>query len=65
MPVGERTVRSPAEAFGPSIAILDVGLPSLDGLELARRLRASDSTRSLSFSSCACCDASARRTPPC
>ncbi len=29
-----------AEAFDPSIAILDIGMPGMDGCELARRLRA-------------------------
>lgn len=28
-----------AESFGPSIAVLDIGLPVMDGYELARRIR--------------------------
>ncbi|MDP3719563.1 MAG: PAS domain-containing protein [Acidobacteriota bacterium] len=32
------------EAFQPGLAILDIGLPSMDGYELARRLRALDSS---------------------
>ena len=31
-----------AEAFHPAIALLDIGLPVMDGFELARRLRGSD-----------------------
>ena len=33
--------------FHADIAILDIGLPSLNGLDLARRLRSADATRSL------------------
>jgi two-component system CheB/CheR fusion protein len=36
-----------AEAFGPDIALVDVGLPGLDGYEVARRLRARPGLRSL------------------
>lgn len=32
------------EAFQPGLAILDIGLPSMDGYELARRLRARDAS---------------------
>ncbi len=28
-----------ADAFGPQVAVLDIGLPVMDGWELARRLR--------------------------
>jgi CheY-like chemotaxis protein len=31
-----------AKTFKPAIALLDIGLPMIDGYELARRLRASD-----------------------
>lgn len=36
---GERAL-AVAPAFRPEVAILDIGLPGLDGYELARRLRA-------------------------
>ena len=32
----------PAAAFDPDLVILDLGLPKLDGMEVARRLRAAD-----------------------
>jgi CheY-like chemotaxis protein len=31
-----------AGAFKPDVAVLDIGLPEMDGYELARRLRAAD-----------------------
>ncbi len=34
-----------APAFGPDLCFLDIGLPGLHGLELARRLRALPATR--------------------
>lgn len=36
-----------ARAFYPDIALLDIGLPAMDGHELARRLRAEQGTRQL------------------
>lgn len=36
-----------AESFQPDAAVLDIGLPHMDGLELARRLRASPAGRRL------------------
>ena len=38
---------SVAEAHQPEIAILDLGLPQMDGFELARRLRATHDERGL------------------
>ena len=35
------------EEFRPNVAVLDIGLPSMDGLELARRLRERDPNRRL------------------
>jgi CheY-like chemotaxis protein len=35
------------ERFSADVAILDIGLPSMDGLELARRLRDASSTRAI------------------
>jgi signal transduction histidine kinase len=32
------------ESFGPGLALLDIGLPSMDGYELARRLRGGSTT---------------------
>ena len=32
-------------AFNPDLVILDLGLPKLDGIEVARRLRAADHAR--------------------
>ena len=34
-----------AEAFRPNVVLLDIGMPGLDGHEVARRLRASESTK--------------------
>ena len=34
--------RTQAAAFNPDLVILDLGLPKLDGIEVARRLRAAD-----------------------
>lgn len=41
---GERALQT-APAFRPDVAILDIGLPGLDGYEVARRLRTLDETR--------------------
>jgi signal transduction histidine kinase/CheY-like chemotaxis protein len=35
-----------AESFGPEVVVLDIGLPILDGYEVAARLRTMDGTRS-------------------
>ena len=37
-----------AEEFRPEVVLLDIGMPGMDGYEVARRLRASPSCR-------ACC----------
>ena len=34
-----------AEAFRPNVVLLDIGMPGLDGHEVARRLRASEATK--------------------
>ncbi len=41
---GEEALRV-AEEFRPDAVLLDIGLPDLDGLEVARRLRRSEATR--------------------
>lgn len=38
-----------AAAFRPLVAVLDIGLPGTDGYELARQLRANQSTRGISL----------------
>ena len=42
-PDGEAALEH-AVAFVPDLVVLDLGLPKLDGLEVARRLRAEDDT---------------------
>jgi PAS domain S-box-containing protein len=39
------SVLAEAEKFRPNVVLLDIGMPGLDGLEVARRLRASPATR--------------------
>ena len=39
---GEAALDAGARAFHPDLVILDLGLPKLDGIEVARRLRAAD-----------------------
>ena len=34
-----------ADAFRPNVVLLDIGMPGLDGHEVARRLRASEATK--------------------
>ena len=41
---GQRGAEAAAE-WGPEVALLDIGLPNLNGYELARRMRADDRTR--------------------
>jgi len=36
-----------AETWHPDVVLLDIGLPQLDGYEVARRLRAAPATRSV------------------
>jgi DNA-binding response OmpR family regulator len=36
-----------AEQHTPDLAVLDVGMPKMDGLEVARRLRAAEATKSI------------------
>jgi PAS domain S-box-containing protein len=36
-----------AASFGPDLALLDIGLPEMDGYELARRLRRGDATATI------------------
>lgn len=43
---GERALQV-APVFQPEVAILDIGLPGIDGHELARRLRATDGGRDM------------------
>ncbi|MEO8482163.1 MAG: ATP-binding protein [Acidobacteriota bacterium] len=47
-PDAEAAVRA-ALAFKPLVAVLDIGLPGTDGYELARQLRANESTRGISL----------------
>jgi two-component system CheB/CheR fusion protein len=42
-----RSALSIVDEFRPDVAILDVGLPEMDGFELARRIRASERHRSM------------------
>lgn len=39
------TALAHADQIAPEVALLDIGLPGLDGYELARRLRQADGTR--------------------
>ena len=41
---GERALET-ARAFRPHVALLDIGMPTMDGYELARRLRAASETQ--------------------
>ena len=36
-----------AEEFAPQLALLDIGMPGMNGYELARRIRATDIGRSI------------------